>query len=254
MLTRRELETLAEQISTGNVGHAERLYIQDVMLVTISRDTVDELVFKGGTALLKCYQLDRFSEDLDFTERVPIEFDDLLGAIERDLGRYGLPVVDREVERSESAVRLRVAVEGPLYDGDRRSRCYIRLHVNTRSSVKDFAVRRYTPPFRDLPTVDLVVLREPEILAEKIRAICTRSQPRDLYDIYHMLHRSTPLKLDLVQDKLDYYDLEFDHETVLDRAARLEPQWPEFEPLVYGNLPSFGEAIGMLRDAMERHD
>lgn len=70
MLSRPELKRVAATLTRGNVGHAEKLYLQDIILSTVSRETAGHLVFKGGTAHLNCYQLDRFSEDLDFTATV----------------------------------------------------------------------------------------------------------------------------------------------------------------------------------------
>ncbi len=46
---------------------AELDYFQDIALFNISREFGDKLVFKGGTCLYKVYQLNRFSEDLDFS-------------------------------------------------------------------------------------------------------------------------------------------------------------------------------------------
>ena len=45
----------------------EKDYLQYAVLLEIFKRSKGGLVFKGGTALQKCYGLDRFSEDLDFT-------------------------------------------------------------------------------------------------------------------------------------------------------------------------------------------
>ena len=246
MLTRTELEEIAQSISDGNVGHAELLYLQDVLLRTISIETTDELVFKEGTALLKCYQLDRFSEDLDFSARNSIDIQGLVEAIERDLNRYGMPADQVDIDRTERSISIRFAIQGPLYAETDRSRCYLRLQVNTHSSVDSFELTRYTPPFRDVPTFDLVVLGEAEILAEKVRALLTRQQPRDLYDIYHLINRSITPDPTLIQHKLDYYDLTYDEEAVIDRAGTFESLWPSLEPLVYSRLPPFEAVMNEL--------
>lgn len=243
MLTRTELEEAATAISHGNVGHAELLYAQDIVLRTISRETTDELVFKGGTALLKCYQLDRFSENLDFTARSSVDIQALVDAIERDLDRYGMPVEQVDVDNTERTQSIRLAIHGPLYAGTDRSRCHLRLHVNTHSTVDWIDIARYTPPFRDVPTFDLVVLEEPEILAEKVRALLTRQQPRDLYDIYHLINRSVAPDPSLIQTKLDYYDRTYSEDAVIDRARTFESLWPSLEPLVYSRLPPFEAVI-----------
>ncbi len=248
MLTRSELESVARTHTAGNVGHAEKLYCQDVILRAISRETTDELVFKGGTALLKCYQLDRFSEDLDFTAREPIPFENVVASAARDLEQYGMAVDRRSIDRTERTLSARLGVEGPLFTGDERSLCFVRLHVNTHSSVDSVEIIRYTPPFRDVPTFDLPVLGEQEILAEKIRALMTRRQPRDLYDLYHLLERSVEVDSALIQTKLDYYDLEYDPAAVRHRVRSLEKQWSMLVPLVYSRLPPF-EAVAETVEA-----
>ena len=44
------------------------LQVINEFLESINKDT-DQFILKGGTALLTCYQLDRFSEDIDFDSR-----------------------------------------------------------------------------------------------------------------------------------------------------------------------------------------
>lgn len=250
MLSRSELEAIARTHTAGNVGHAEKLYCQDVILRAISRETTDELIFKGGTALLKCYQLDRFSEDLDFTGRAPLGYEDVVASVIRDLEQFGMPVDRHSLDETDRSVSARVGIEGPLYTGDERSLCFVRIQVNTRSSVEEVTIIRYTPPFRDLPTFDLPVLTEREILAEKFLALMTRRQPRDLYDLYHLLERTVPVDTGLIQAKLDYYDLAYEPEAVRERACSFEGEWSLLEPLVYSSLPPFEAVLETVERAL----
>jgi predicted nucleotidyltransferase component of viral defense system len=251
MLARRELEPIANTLTHGNVGHAETLYLQDIVLSTISRETADELVFKGGTALMKFYQLDRFSDDLDFTAREAVEFGDLLAAIVRDLDNYGAAVAERTEEETDAAYHARLVIEGSLYTGERRSLAFLRVEVNKGSTVSRFGNRRYTPQFPDVPSFELAVLDEVEILAEKIRALLTRDQPRDLYDIYHLLSKSVRVEPALVQEKLDYYDQPYDPDAVLAAVSDLESNWAMLETLTYTEPPEFAEAIDVLADGID---
>lgn len=246
MLSRTEIERVASTLTHGNAGHAEKLYLQDVILSTISRETVDQLVFKGGTALLKFYQLDRFSEDLDFTVRETVQFRPLVESSVRDLDAFGAAVEDRTVEETDSAFHARLGIQGPLYTGDRRSLCFIRIEANRESTTSRVRVRRYTPKFTDIPSFDLAILDEAEILAEKIRALVTRRQPRDLYDVYHLIGKSVELEPTLVQEKLDYYDVTYEPEAVIEAARELEPSWETLEPLLYSRLPPFDDVVSAL--------
>ena len=67
MLSAEELSETARIKGIKNKGYAEKDYILDIVLLLISRNTKDELVFKGGTCLYKFYKIARFSEDIDFT-------------------------------------------------------------------------------------------------------------------------------------------------------------------------------------------
>lgn len=254
MLSRAEIERVAETLTRGDAGQAEKLYLQDIILETVSRETADQLVFMGGTALLKFYQLDRFSEDLDFTAQDQISVAEVVGKAVRDLENYGATIEDRRDDETDEMASTRLGIQGPLYTGDRRSLCFIRIEVNTRSTASLVRTRRYNPLFRDVPSFELAVLDEEEILAEKVRALMTRHAPRDLYDIYHLLERSVRLDPALVQEKLDYYGLEFSPASVLERARTLEDRWETLGPLVYSPLPPFADAYRALDDHLAGPD
>lgn len=220
MLSRSEIEGVAATRTHGNVGHAEKLYLQDVILSTISRETADQLVFKGDTSLLKLYQLDRFSEDLDFTATEPIEVAEIVTKSVRDLDQYGATVAERREEETGGGFHARLGIQGPLYTGDRLSLCFVRIEVNTKSTASNVRIHRYTPPFADISSFDLAVLDEAKILAEKIRALVTKDRPRDLYDIYYLLEKSVRVDPPMVQKKLVYYGLTYDPDAVIVAAER----------------------------------
>jgi predicted nucleotidyltransferase component of viral defense system len=251
MLTERQIEEVSRTLTEGNRGHAEKLYLQDIILSTVSRETVDELVFKGGTALLKFYQLDRFSEDLDFTLNGEIDLEDLLNKIKRDLESFGAEVRQLDIEESERSFKARLGIEGPLYNGDRRSLCFVRIEVNKESTVEDFNTERYTPRFQDLTAFDLPILTEKEILSEKIRAVRTRDKPRDLYDIYHLIQKGVEIDEDLVNSKLDYYDIEHDIDETLEEAEKLEKNWENLSVLTYSTPLDFEHAIETLEKGLK---
>lgn len=251
MLSENQIEEVSRTLTNGNRGHAEKLYLQDIMLSTIGRETVDELVFKGGTALLKFYQLDRFSEDLDFTRNGEIDLEKLVEKIERDLENFGAEVQERKIEESEKSFKARFGIEGPLYSGERRSLSFIRIEINKKSSVEKVDTQRYTPRFQDITAFELPVLTQKEILAEKIRAIRTREKPRDLYDIYHLIKKGLEIDENLVNTKLKYYDLSHDVEATLESAKRLEKNWETVSTLVYSKPPEFSEALKTLERGLK---
>ncbi|MFO7793343.1 MAG: nucleotidyl transferase AbiEii/AbiGii toxin family protein, partial [Candidatus Nanohaloarchaea archaeon] len=216
-----------------------------------SRETVDELIFKGGTALLKFYQLDRFSEDLDFTQNGEIDLEDLVNKVKRDLESFGAEVQQLDIEDSERSFKARLGVEGPLYNGDRRSLNFVRIEINKESTVENFNTERYAPRFQDLTAFDLPILTEEEILSEKIRAIRTRYKPRDLYDIYHLIQKGVTIDEELVNSKLEYYDIEHGVDETMEKAERLETNWENLSVLAYSTPPAFEKALETLEESLK---
>ena len=93
MISIEKLKEIA-RLKDLHIGYAEKDYLLDLLLFLISRNTKDELVFKGGTCLSKIYGLDRFSEDLDFTivKEKELDIDRLLSKIESGLKLFGIEI------------------------------------------------------------------------------------------------------------------------------------------------------------------
>jgi predicted nucleotidyltransferase component of viral defense system len=76
----------------------------------IARDFQDlPMVLKGGTALLLCYGLDRFSEDLDFDALKPFN---ILPRVERVLSRNVHSYLVKIVKDTSTVQRLKTHYKG----------------------------------------------------------------------------------------------------------------------------------------------
>src|SRR6266404_4430550 len=89
MIPQRQLSLLSNRLAQGGgrrIPEAvlERDYCLAWFLVALSRTPLRErLVFKGGTAIKRCYFGDyRFSEDLDFTLTEDTPFETIQGELE----------------------------------------------------------------------------------------------------------------------------------------------------------------------------
>ena len=168
-----------------------REYLQYKILNIIFKSKFSyKLSFLGGTALKICYNLDRFSEDLDFdnfslTEK---EFDELSKNIKRELSLQAY-----EVE-------IKIVFKGAF-------RCYIKipkiLFDNTLSDLKDEKITiqvdtaahnfRYSPRNFYLQKFDVfrnIRLAPADlILSQKIAAIFgrKRAKGRDFYDAVFLM-------------------------------------------------------------------
>ncbi len=251
MLLKSQLRNFAETHTNGNIGHAEKLYLQDIILHSVYQKATDEIVFKGGTALLKLYNLDRFSEDLDFTQNKETNLSKIIEDSIRHLESFGAEIEEKEVEKTQHTYKTRLGIKGPLYTGERLPLAFIRIEINKKSKVEKSVNKRYTPIFSDVPAFDIVTLNEEEMLAEKIRALMTRTRPRDLYDIYHLLKKDVEINKDLVNKKLSYYDLEFNKEEIIRRAKDVERGWKDLSNLTFTKPPTFNKAITALKQKLD---
>lgn len=143
----------------------ERQLHVDIMRA-IARDFHDiPMVLKGGTALLLCYGLDRFSEDLDFD--APKKFN-IAGRVERILSQKTKSHSVRTVKDTETVQRLKAHYTGVTSD---------RL-LKIETSFRNPASEEETTVIDGIRTYSVQALIE-----QKISAFEHRTAARDLYDL-----------------------------------------------------------------------
>ncbi len=242
MISVEELKRVGKLKGITNIGHAEKDYLSDLILLSISRNTKDELVFKGGTCLFKFYKLDRFSEDLDFTLQKNFDIEKLLKKIVSDLNMFGAECEIKRVKHVQDSVLVTLKIKGPLYMGDEKTVATMRIDINTKSTVElKPLVEKYVSLYPDIPTFSLLVMQEKEILAEKVRAILTRGKARDIYDLWFLLRKGVDFDSELVRKKLEYYEMEWNRKKFVQTLNIKAQIWEnELRPLLR-NLPKFKE-------------
>jgi predicted nucleotidyltransferase component of viral defense system len=211
---------LAREMGGRDVELVERDIRLHLLLREMSRfSSADELIFKGGTCLAKCYlHYHRFSADLDFNWRDQTSW----AASSKKGAREALRRVQRPLEAEFKAAsdRLGLTFAAPASVRYGRSNRMVTMAAGYRGvagtptslkvqiSFEDIAVRK---PHRasavnsfggPLPMaariaepavvegykapVDLLAMDAAEIAAEKVRAILTRqaAKGRDILDLY----------------------------------------------------------------------
>ena len=73
--------------------------------------------------------------------------------------------------------------------------------------------------FSDVPPFTLVALDEKEILTEKIRALITRAQARDLYDLWMLLGKKVEIDKNLIYKKLKEEKVDLNRITLLSKES-----------------------------------
>jgi len=253
VIDKGELKKIGKLKGIANIGYVEKDYLSDLILLSISRNTKDELVFKGGTCLFKFYKLDRFSEDLDFTLQKELNITRLLNKIISDLKAFSVECRIKRVKETQNSIMITLRIKGPLYVGDDKTLATIRIDINTKSSIElKPLLTHYTSLYPDIPAFFIIIMQEKEILAEKIRAILTRAKARDIYDLWFLLKKGVTLDLSLVRKKLEYYNIEWDKEIFINNLNIRSEVWKsELKPTLK-TLPEFSEVKKFIQEKIAK--
>lgn len=202
MISSAELRRLAGAWN-ADVTVVERDYVLSLVLAGLYRRPAlaQRLVFKGGTALRKCYFPDyRFSADLDFTLLTGVSLPELQSEIEAACrsasAESGLQLVSVDLRAlrdvpGEEAYQGRIEYTGPLGRlGGSQPRIKLDLTIYETLVLSP----EYRPVHHPYSDADRLALTVPayaleEVLAEKLRAMLRRARARDLYDMWQLFTR-----------------------------------------------------------------
>lgn len=235
MITKLELKKYAN-FKSLNLGQAEKDYFQDIVLFCIYKIYANEMVFKGGTALSKCYGLDRFSEDLDFTATTQFSTDKLKTQLNKFM-KY--EITEKTVAGNNLKITLNIY--GPLYNGIKYSTCKLILDISYRENIITKPNIKKIITNHKIPSFDVCVMSTEEIFSEKIRAIMTRDKARDVYDLYYLVLKKTKVDLNLVKEKLKSYEESWDIKEFTEKLKNKEKLWKTELPQLVLNVPEFKE-------------
>lgn len=198
--------------------NALREIIQHLVLLGLHRGGFfDKASFYGGTALRILYNLDRFSEDMDFCLAIPdadFSFAPYLESIEQELARYGFSATVEE-KRSGPEVAIGSAfvrqdtIAGLLViertrRGPRGQLVKVRLEVDKQNPPGSDRTKKLVK----LPVPFLVgTLSEPSLFAGKLHALLARAylnrvKGRDYYDFLFYAARDTAINMRYLESKL----------------------------------------------------
>lgn len=208
--------------NTNDEVNALKEVIQEIVLSGLSRGGFfDVAAFYGGTALRIFYNLDRFSEDLDFALMLPDENFDLskyFSYIEKELKAYGLNLEVNTKKKSVDSNITSAFVKGdtlehilkffPNETDSKYNKILKDIKIKFEIDVNPPIGATYEVKYKLLPSPHQIRLYDKESLfAGKIHAILcrgwkTRTKGRDLYDYVFFLANNTNVNLNLVKNKL----------------------------------------------------
>lgn len=246
MISKEELMEYTKSRGIQNIGFGELDYFQNIFLFIISKNFANEIIFKGGTALYKCFGLDRFSEDLDFNVIKETNLD----KIEKGLKSFKLDY-EKEEKSFERSKKISFKIKGPLYNGSRNSLCKIELDFSLREEVDLKPLTKKIGAFmEEIPSFEILVMNQKEILAEKFRTILTRKKARDVYDIYFLFNEGIKIDFNLVNKKLKYYSKEYNKKEFIEKLKEKEEVWQTEMSRLINKFPSFKEVLKSLEKSI----
>jgi hypothetical protein len=224
----------------------EKHYIQSLVLRSIYSRF--DPVFKGGTSLMFFFGLNRFSEDLDFTAEKHVNLTSLLKGVKEDMEYMGIPANYITIADNEISFSFRIGAEGPLFERE-IERCFVRVEMSKREDLCLLPeVKFFEYDYLDILPFSVTIMELEEIAAEKIRAIMTRERARDLYDLQFLIKRGVNPTTEIINKKLSYYELNFEHDRFVRSVESKKDMWfSELKPIVFGAVPEFSVVRKMMK-------
>jgi predicted nucleotidyltransferase component of viral defense system len=239
VITKKELEAIAKLFGR-KPWQQEKHYIQTLILIALADEP---LVFIGGTYLWFFHGLDRFSEDLDFTINGTIS-PNLLENVSQSLQYLGVVNKVKLAQPAHDTYSFRVSAEGPLHSSP-NDLCYVYVDISQREKVilKPIPCTLHTNPYLT-PIKTISGMDLSEIASEKIRAIMSREKARDIYDLFYLFQQGAKPTIEMIEEKLSYYNLPYTQSAWDDAISKKESLWvKELQPFVQNKLMSFESAV-----------
>lgn len=216
MLSKYEINNINDEIN------ALKEIIQEIIISGLSRGSFfDRAAFYGGTALRIFYNLDRFSEDLDFAlvkKDKDFEISKYFSYIEKELQAYGLNLEISSKQKDIETNITRAFVKGntlehifkffPNNENYEYNHILKSIKIKFEVDINPPSGATYEEKYKLLPSPHQIKLYDKESLfAGKIHAILcrnwkTRTKGRDLYDYIFFLANNTSVNLELIKNKL----------------------------------------------------
>lgn len=239
----------------------EKDYCLTWFLIGLSKSSLkDKLAFKGGTCLRRCYFKDyRFSEDLDFSLISKMNRDELLSKIKEEI----FPFIHREAgltfgihkieDDSQNTHQFYLSYNGPLVATTATKTVKVDVTFNEVlvTAPEARVILKSYDEYDDFNEIhEVLSYTVDEIVTEKICALIDpkRSEPRDLYDIWHLFNEQEINRDFLpayVIEKLKAKGVSFDERrnNLAAKEAKIGKMWQQRLSQQVAILPDFGDVF-----------
>ena len=208
--------------NTNDEINALKEVIQEIVLSGLSRGNFfNDVAFYGGTALRIFYNLDRFSEDLDFALIKPNKDFDLskyFTYVSKELKAYGINleinIKQKNIDSNITSAFLKgntlehILKFFPSEEKNRYNNLLKDIKIKFEVDINPPLGATYENKYKLLPSPHQIKLYDKEsLMAGKIHAILcrgwkNRTKGRDLYDYVFFLANDTKVNLELLKNKL----------------------------------------------------
>lgn len=239
MLDKETAQDLGGELKT-DLFTVYREYLQLLFLKYFyNQKESQKIYFKGGTALRFLCNSFRFSEDLDFTSLVlEKKIEELINKALRSLNKEAEGVIFKRIESIANSFSCKIFQEISEF----KFPLTVRLDFSLREKPFLAGESSYIEtifPVGPYPQVSHFKIEE--LMAEKIRAILTRSRGRDIFDLWFLLSKNIPLDWNLINKKMALYKKKTSKEKLIKAVENFSQEeikndLTRFLPITHRNL------------------
>lgn len=187
-LTRFDFNRMSAEKNASSLQLAREFIQLEILRMISSSDLRRTISFKGGTALHLVFNMDRYSEDLDFSLSTPVPPRIILNTIRKILKDEN--ITDFAIKKKTVLVEIRQQF--------RPQNFRVKLEINTEDIVPSELKTLYS---EYVPTqFTMQIMRTDYLIAQKVRALIQRGKGRDLYDLWFILRTKLPINTAIVSE------------------------------------------------------
>jgi len=252
LIDRRELLAQSRKRNL-NLNIMEKDYVLGWLLFGFSH--LENMVFKGGTALSKIYfpEIWRLSEDLDLS-LLESEFSSVIQRVEKI---FGLIEKASQIElklksKFSSPEYLQLKIQYHAIIGKN----WVKVDITKNDLVEKPSLRAVQKGYSDYPDFRIKVESVEEIFCSKIRAVIERKKCRDYFDLWKLSNLSIDFDKvkKMIKAKLKIRGVELkDIDQIFpdNLQETLAPYWEREMGRLVSPLPEIGPVIKELRESVE---
>lgn len=226
----------------------ERDWVLTEIIFHLTQIPEQPLVLKGGQALRHLYGSGRLSKDVDYVSSRRLDFEELRQHLQIRYPRLRLPA------QAAGPTKFGLTVRPITYTGPLNVPGSVEVEISYREAViLEPRPLLYSSPFRDPFPVSAMDVHE--MVAEKMRALYQRGNPRDLFDLW-FIYSSPGVTVEartvapLVPTKFRLVGGGWRRERLYERIRANAGEWQRALHLLVAAPPPFDDALSTVEAAL----